>query len=215
MLNLIKQKTLTIGTIGLLSLGSFAASPAHAASIDLSTWNRIGDTSLGPVRLRTGSEDSVAAGNIETTLGLPTGSLNSLNPNISTGATIGSAIFNTIPDVVAGNFFSFVYNYPVNVNNVNARAFVTLGNRIVPLPNRQELGTFNTQILDGDIGSDGSVRAAIGTINFTTGTGISQISEMAVGAAATAVPEPFTVMGSVAAVGLVARMRQRFSKKNN
>lgn len=135
MLNYIKHSFVTVGTTGLLSLGTFAiASPTYAASIDLSSWERIGDatTTTNSATINSGTDNTAFIGggisDIDTFLDVNATDLDALAPDSFTGATKGSAIKTTLTGINAGDVFSFNWSF---VTNDDDKAFVTINNQVI------------------------------------------------------------------------------------
>jgi len=201
MLTSIKQQVLTAT---FFSFGSLViTNPAFAASIDLTTWQQTGDvaTSSGQVTFTTGTYANTDVDDLESFLGVTLGSLsNTLAPTSFVGVTQGSAIENTLSNIQAGSTFSFSWNFTQDGND---SAFVTVGNSVVALSGNSPFSyTFN---------SPGNYTIGIGAVDVDDVIGVSTLTvSNASLQSSQSVPEPITLLGSLAALGFGTAMRRRF-----
>ncbi|WP_017655602.1 PEP-CTERM sorting domain-containing protein [Fortiea contorta] len=202
-----KNSLLTAGTVSLLSFGSLAiANPAHAATLDLTTFQKIGDVTATPTQatLQSGTGSTVlndgGPGSISTFLGVTPAQLDSLAPAGSfAGATAGSAIKKTLI-ANAGDVFSFNWNLS---NNTGDAAFVTINGTVSALTGNSPFSyTF---------GAAGSYLFGIGLVEVDEDFGLSQL--VVSNAQLQPVPEPATMLASFTTLGLGAGMLKRFRKK--
>jgi hypothetical protein len=204
-----KHSVVTAGTVSLLSFGSLAvASPSYAVSLDLSTWNRIGDVTTNPSQaiLNTGGENTTTAPtgggtnplSLEDFLGLaPDKLINDLNPD----AWQGSAIKNTLA-VNAGDIFSFDWNFSSSDDDI---AFVTINNNITALTGSSPFSyTFATA---------GNYNIGIGVVDVLDAFNSSTLTVS--NANLQPVPEPTTILGSLTALGFGTGMLRRSRKKTS
>jgi hypothetical protein len=220
--SLVKRSSRKAVILSLFSLGSLTiASPSFAASLDVGSWTRSGDVSQTPGQAtltnaaRDGSDDINAnpnnivnvSGNpptdpnlgispLETFLGVTQGTL-------GLDATEGSAI-KTALNVMAGDLFTFDSNFISNDVPGRDRAFVTIGNSLIPLTSNSRFSyTFTTA---------GNYNVGIGVVDG--GNNVIRSSRLSVSNAnLEPVPEPLTILGSLTALGFGAGLRQRFRKQ--
>ncbi|AFY32950.1 PEP-CTERM sorting domain-containing protein [Calothrix sp. PCC 7507] len=207
-----KHSLLTAGTFSLLSFGTFAvANPANAASLDLTTWQKIGDVTTTPSQaiLKSGTGNTVVndggAGSISTFLGVSPAQLDNLAPSSIFGATQGSAIKNTF-NANVGDILSFNWNFSTTDTD---SAFVTINGAVTALTGSSPFSyTFNTA---------GSYLFGIGLVDVDDAVGVSQLlvsnAQFNNSAQVQPVPEPATMLGSLTALGFGAGMLKRFRKK--
>ncbi len=143
MSTLVKNSTLTVGVLGLLSSTVLVAVPSQAAVINGSFengptgWERTGTAALltdaagvdptdGSTQAGLTTQSRISTNSLEEFLGLSTGSLNSLGNGLATG---GGAIKQTFT-ATAGDVISFDWNFLTNEATPNASyndfAFVSL-----------------------------------------------------------------------------------------
>ena len=230
-----KLATLTlIAAIALLTDSSIVLADVVNGSFETGSftpgWTTLGDTSvqdgnfgIAPPEgtyqavLQTSQNTTGAtASNLESFLGLTTGTLTNM------GATEGSAIQQTI-FAEAGSTLSFKWNfltdqYPGDPTN-NDFGFFTLSNNLTTLANTE---TPNVQSLYSSFARETEYQSFTYTItatnNYTLGFGVVDVGDTAVNSGLlvddvqiTPVPEPMTILGSFAVVGLTAA----FNKKRN
>jgi hypothetical protein len=204
-----KHSLLTAGTVSLLSFGTLAvANPAKAASVDFTTWQKIGDVTTTPSQatLQSGTGNTVlndgSAGSISTFLGVA--SPFDLDPPGSfAGATAGSAIKNTF-NANVGDVLSFNWNFSTTDTD---SAFVTINGAVTALTGNSPFSyTF---------GAAGSYLFGIGLVDVDDTLGLSQllVTNAQFNSTLQPVPEPTTMLGSLTALGLGAGMLKRFRKK--
>ncbi|MFN6566014.1 PEP-CTERM sorting domain-containing protein [Dendronalium sp. ChiSLP03b] len=204
----IKNSVLTAGTASLLSLGSLAlTSPSYGFSLNLNSWQTIGDVnpiSSTQATLNSGSFYTVptggGAGSLEDFLSLTPGSL---DPATSIfGATQGSAIKQTFTDIKVGDVLRFDYSF---LTNDADSAFVTINNSVIAL-------TASTPFTYS-FTSAGTYNVGIGVVDVDDTIGASKL--IVSNAKLDAVPEPITILGSLTALGFGVSMRRRFGRKNS
>lgn len=202
MLHFIKEKTLNVATVSLLSLASLAiATPSWGVAIDFSSsdWNKIGDSAAptqGQITLKSGTLSTIYIDDLETFLDITPGTLDSqTGSNLTT--TFGSA---TTYSAKAGDSVSFQWNFTQNENDF---AFVKLNNQIQRLDSNSPTfnAIFSTDQLFG-----------IGVVNVgdSIGTSTLQVSN----ANYQPVPEPISIFSSLTACGFGVVIRRRFGKKS-
>ncbi len=207
----IKHSIFTAGTVSLLSFGSLAvASPSYAINLDFSNWNSIGDvsTTSSPRILKTGDGTSDlpqtdgGSGSLEDFLTLSPAYLYT-NYN----AYQGSAIQKTL-SVNSGDVFRFNFNFSPDPNNSDPNytdiAFVTINNQV------SFLGA-GTSTFSKSFNAGGSYNIGIGVADVGDATGQSTLKVS--NASVQPVPEPGTILGTLAALGFGARMVKRFGKQ--
>ncbi|GAB1539886.1 hypothetical protein NUACC21_25540 [Scytonema sp. NUACC21] len=211
--SLLKRSSHKIVAFSLFSLGSFSiASPSFAASLDVGSWARSGDVSqtAGQATLTNasadGSDDVInynvsgnnpsGISNLETFLGVSQGTL-------GLDATEGSAI-QTALNVIAGDTFSFDWNFTTFDTRSIDRAFVTIGNSVFNLDGTS--GRFSRTF-----DTPGTYNIGIGVIDVDDFTNSSRLTLS--NANQEPVPEPLTILGSLTALGFGASLRRRFRKK--
>lgn len=204
----VKNSLLTASTASLLSLGSLAlTSPSYAFSLDLSSWERIGDVS--PVSstqatLNSGTANTVftggGAGSLEGFLGVAAGSLDP-DPDNFIFSTFGSAIKQTFTNINAGDVLRFDYSFATADSD---RAFVTINDSAIALG----AGTPFSYSFE----SAGTYNVGIAVVDVEDAIGSSQL--IVSNAKLNPVPEPITILGSLTALGFGVSMRRRFGRKN-
>lgn len=205
-----KNSIFTAGIASLLSLGNWMlASPSYAITLDLTTWDKIGDVQLiasDQAQASSGTIDTVFTsggdGSLEDFLGIDAGSLNSLAPESLFGATQGSAIKTLLTNVQVGDTFSFNWNLQPGSDSFD-KAFVTINNQIFSLDGDP---LFNYSFL-----AAGDYIVGIGIVDIDDAAGESQLIVRT--AKFQAVPEPLTILGVFTGISCGLVMRFRFSKK--
>ncbi|MBW4615537.1 MAG: PEP-CTERM sorting domain-containing protein [Desmonostoc vinosum HA7617-LM4] len=213
----IKQNINKAIVFSCLSLSSFTiASPAFAASLDLSNWDKSGDVVAVPNQatltnaFADGTDDDVnynVSGNdpdyissLETFLGLDSG-------NLGLDATEGSAIKKAF-NVLAGDVISFDYSFLTYDTSLSDRAFVTISNSVIPLTGNSSFSyTFATA---------GTYNVGIGVIDVIDNIGSSTLSltnASVTNANPQPVPEPLTTLGSILAGGFGVMLKRKYIKK--
>lgn len=207
-----KRSAIYTFVYSLLGISSITyASPASGATVDLSSWDSIGDVvkdfNQGTIT-NAYSDGSDDAGNYNVSGNHPTNVFSLENflefngGSLGLDATEGSA-FKTTLSVLAGDVFSFDYNFSTYDSLNTDRAFVSIGNSIFNLTGSSSFShTFNT---------NGNYKVGIGIIdvNDTVGSSKVELHNLRV----QPVPEPLTILGSVTALGFGVRMRRQFHKK--
>ena len=150
------------------------------------------------------------ASEIETFLGLSTGTLT------NQGATEGSAIKQTIT-ANAGDILSFSWNFLTDQDpdpTYNDLAFFTLNNNLIENTNIPNIPSFSNLAQETGYQSFSYTISSSGT--YTLGFGIVDRGDTAVNSAllidnvqTSAVPEPMTILGSLAALGFAAIFQRR------
>ncbi|MBF2063462.1 MAG: PEP-CTERM sorting domain-containing protein [Calothrix sp. C42_A2020_038] len=221
--SILKSSKTKVLACGALSIGgaSMAASPSFAASVDLSSWNQLGDATTNSSNanltnaFNDGSDDGGTNYNItgispefisvlESGLGLNPGDLGA-------DATEGSAISKLFTGVQAGDVFSFDWVFNTYDNVFSDRAFVRIGNFIQTLA----AGTSGSSNFSYTFASAGDYDISIGVVDvddFTVSSTLD-ISNVQFTPADEAVPEPLTILGTGAAAAIGAVMRRRLGKK--
>jgi hypothetical protein len=208
----IKQKALSAGIFGILSLGSLVStSPTYAAVIDFSTWTTFGDANVttGQATLTTTGANALLTGgglnSLEAALDIPIDSLITDPIDLQNSPTQGVAIKNTFSGINSGDVFSFDLNL---TGDSRDRAFVSIKN----------LTTSVTQIFT-PIGSSfsysfltaGAFDISIGALDVSDYAGQSQ--SVVSNGNLQPVPEPISVISSIVALGCGASLRKRYAKK--
>lgn len=201
--------------VSFLSLSRLTiASPAFAASLDFSIWDKSGDvfSNLTETTLTNafadGSDDAVnynLSGNnptdissLETFLALEPGELGD-------DATEGSAI-KTALNILAGDVFSFDYSF-LNYDTVKSdRAIVTIDGSVIPLTGSSPFSyTFATSgIYDIGIG--------VIDVNDVVNSSILSLTNASL-TNPQSVPEPLTTLGSILAGSFGVMLKRKDSKK--
>ncbi|MEC4813125.1 MAG: PEP-CTERM sorting domain-containing protein [Scytonema sp. PMC 1069.18] len=222
--SLLKRSSRKVVTFGLFGLGSVTiASPAFAASIDLSNFQTSGDVgnvtpdqatitnavsssnpqypddfdgSGNPVNYNVSGSEPTYISDLETFLGVSQGAL-------GLDATEGSAIRTANPiSFLAGDTFSFDFDFVTNDDPGSDFAFVTIGSSILSATGSRFEYIFPTA---------GSFNIGIGVID---GNDTARSSQLVVrNADVKPVPEPLTIMGSLTAIGMGVRLRQRLRQR--
>ncbi|WGV28053.1 PEP-CTERM sorting domain-containing protein [Halotia branconii] len=210
MLISLKHSILNTGTVSLLSLSSLAlANPSYAVSIDLTSWNKIGD--VNPITsdqatLNSGTLNTVAtgggAGSLEEFLGVSAGSLDP-DPDNFVFSTFGSAIKTTFAGIQAGDVFNFEWSFSTSDPD---SAFVTINNLVIPL-------AASGKVFKYPFTKAGNYSVGIGIVDVNDAIGGSQFTVS--NANLKPVPEPLTILGSLTALSFGVAMRSRFGKKNS
>ncbi len=225
--SLVKRSSRKAVVFSLFGLSSFAvASPSFAASVNLSNFTSSGD--VGNVTPSQATLTNAFPGGGDDTLnGIPNNpnnivNVSGVNPTdigdletflgVSQGflgldATEGSAIRTSTPlSFLAGDVFSFDYNFVTNDNPGFDRAFVTIGS----LPRfdlLQGSGSFNytfTTASNSNIG----IGVVDGNRDFTRSSRLSVAN-----ANIQPVPEPLTILGSGIAAGFGVVLKRKQAKK--
>ncbi|AFZ26554.1 PEP-CTERM putative exosortase interaction domain-containing protein [Cylindrospermum stagnale PCC 7417] len=198
----IKHSFFTIGTASLLSLGTLTlANPSYAVTLDLTTWNTIGDATLNSptqATINSGTETvdtGGGTGSLEEFLSIPNNAIVNAIPN----AVFGSAIQQTYA-VNSGDVFSFNYNFSTTDSDV---AFVTINNIITTLTASSPFSYSFTNAGNYNIG--------IGVVDVDDSIGQSTL--VVTNADIQSVPEPTTMLGLFTGLGFGAAMRRRFRKQ--
>jgi hypothetical protein len=205
MLTSIKHSVFTVGTASLLSLGTLTlASPTYAISLDLSTWDSIGDVTNSPTTLNSGTNSTVSTGggvgSLDGFLDITPGSLDSLAPGSNFGSPFGSAIKKTFTSINAGDIFSF--NWDFSTNDIDS-AFVTINNSVIALTGSYSFSyNFTTA---------GIYNIGIGVVDVDDAFGKSTLTVS--NANLQAVPEPGTMLGLLTGMSGGVGMLRRFGKK--
>ncbi len=206
----LKHSILTTGTVSLLSLSSLAfATPSYAVSLDLTSWNTIGDVNpitSGQVTLNSGTVNTVStgggAGSLEEFLTVPAGSLDP-DPDNFIFSTFGSAIKTTFTGVQTGDVFGF--NWDFSTSDADS-VFVTINNSVIPL-------AASGKVFKYSFTNAGNYNVGIGIVDVNDSIGGSQFTVS--NANFEPVPEPLTILGSLTAFSFGIVMRRRFGKKNS
>jgi hypothetical protein len=211
----IKQKALTVGAFSLLSLGSLAlsASSTYAASIDFSSWTKIGDvtSTAGQATITTAGNNALqtggGTGSLEAALNIANNSLVT-NPNdLANSPTQGSAIRNSslFSNIKPGDVLSFNSNLALNGSD---RAFVTITNTAT---SATQIFTPAASSFSYTFPTAGAYDVSIGALDV--GDSIGQSQSVASNGNLQAVPEPISVISSIVALSCGASLRKRFGKK--
>lgn len=205
--------------LSLFSLSGFTiVSPSFAASLDLSNWDKSGDTIAVPGQAtltnafsdgsddasnyNVSSNDPTYIDSLETFLGLKSGDL-------GLDATEGSAIKKAF-NVLAGDIISFDYSFLTYDTFKGDRAFVTVSNSVIPLTGSSPFSyTFATA---------GTYNVGIGVIDVIDNIGSSTLSvtnALVTNANPQPVPEPITTLGSILAGGFGVMLKRKHIKKLN
>ncbi|AFZ22772.1 PEP-CTERM putative exosortase interaction domain-containing protein [Cylindrospermum stagnale PCC 7417] len=198
----IKHSFFTVGTGSLLSLGTLTiANPSYAVTLDLTTWNKIGDATLNSptqATINSGTEPTVntggGSGSLEEFLSIPNNAIVDAIPN----AVFGSAIQKTYA-VNSGDVFSFNYTFSPSDSDV---AFVTINNIITTLTASSPFSYSFTNAGNYNIG--------IGVVDVNDSIGPSTLT--VTNADLQSVPEPTTMLGLLTGLGFGAAMKRRFRK---
>jgi hypothetical protein len=207
-INLLKQSAQQLGLVSIAAIGSLAlAHPAQAASLNLATWNKLGDVQSTASQanltnaFNDGADDAInrnLSGNssllidaLENSLSLPSG-------RIGTDAYEGSAIQTTLNGVMAGDKFSFNWDFQSFDSTYIDRAFVTINNTLFNLT--------GTNPFSYTFSGAGNYRIAIGIVDVddTIGSSILTVKN----ADLTAVPTPALLPGLIA-LGLRSGLKRR------
>jgi hypothetical protein len=220
--------TQTIAATGAALTFAMLPSAAQAASLDLSTWSKFGDVRATSAQAQLtnsvnpdtglGNDDFVGPGaptpinrNIsginplflatepfEGALTLPSGAL-------GLDAIEGSAI-QTVLNVVAGDRFSFNWNFATFDSRNYDRAFIAINNVLNPKASNTAITLTGSSAFSRIFNEAGSYRVAIGLVD---GTDVSESSILTVNNAnLTAVPTPALLPGLMA-LGLRVAKRRR------
>jgi hypothetical protein len=207
----VKQSTMKVGAFSLIGIaGVFYTIPSQAVVInlnDFSGWEKIGDVSVndGTASLTTGATSDT---DIEQFLGLASESLDNFN-NIN--ATFGSAIKQTIT-VNAGDSIDFNWSFKTtDYLPFNDFSFYTIGSSIYKLADVSSVGNYGQKesTTSFSVQSPGTYTIGFGVINAGD-NGVS--SNLNVG---TPVPEPLTILGSLAAGGVGAALRRKYKQQKD
>jgi hypothetical protein len=210
---LIKRRIFQAMIFSCLGWSSFTiASPAFAASIDFSTWDKSGDVLTNPNQasltnaLADGSDDTAnynISGNdpdyissLETFLGLNPGEL-------GLDATEGSAV-KTALNVLAGDVINFNYSLLTYDNLSSDRAFVSISNSVIPLTGSSSFSyTFATSGIY-------NIGIGITDVNDNVGSSILSLTNASLtNANPQPVSEPFTTFGSILVGGLGVILKRK------
>jgi hypothetical protein len=206
-INLLKQSAQQLSLVSIAAGGLALAQPAQAARLNLATWNKFGDVQSTAAQanltnaFNDGADDAInrnLSGNsplsidpLENNLSLPLGT-------IGTDATEGSAIQTILTGVMAGDKFSFNWNFqPSGTPNID-RAFVTINNTLFNLTGTNPFSYTFT--------GAGNYRVAIGIVDVGDATGSSKLTVN--NADLTAVPTPVLLPGLIA-LGLRSGIKRR------
>lgn len=202
----IKHSFFTVGTTSLLSFGTLTiANPSYAVTLDLTTWNTIGDAALNSSTqgtINSGTEPTVTtgggSGSLEQFLTIPSNSIVDAIPN----AVFGSAIKKTYA-VNSGDVFSFNYTFSTPDSDV---AFMTINNIIATLTASSPFSYSFT--------SAGNYNIGIGVVDVNDSIGQSTliVTNANIQAGTESVPEPTTMLGLFTGLGFGAAMKRRFRK---
>jgi hypothetical protein len=206
-INLLKQSAQQLSLVSIAAGGLALAQPAQAASLNLATWNKFGDVQSTSAQanltnaFNDGADDAInrnLSGNsplsidpLENSLSLPLGT-------IGTDATEGSAIQTILTGVMAGDKFSFNWNFQTFDSTYIDRAFVTIDDTLFNLTGPNPFSYTFT--------GAGNYRIAIGVVDVddTTGSSILTVNN----ADLTAVPTPALLPGLIA-LGLRSGLKRR------
>jgi hypothetical protein len=174
--NLVNQLPLAASATGIMLVSSLAASiPAQAASLDLSTWTIYGDAVVSPNSatitnalvdgtdddgsiLNVSGSDPLDVGTLETSLGLPPGTL-------GFDAQEGSAIGTLLSSINAGDVFSFSWNFSV-LDSFDL-GFVTIDDVATPGLDLPVFTLTGTSPFSYTFAAAGNYRIAIGVVDQT------------------------------------------------
>ena len=198
-----KTPLTTLGFALASSLGAIAFStPAYSISVDLGTFEAIGDVSNGNTVIKSGTDNTADVDSLESFLGFTQGSFDSVIPN----STYGSAIKQTL-SFNTGDKFSF--NWTFNREDVkNDQAFVAIGNAIAVL----STGSPYSYIF----ANSGNYQVAMGVLDVNDSTGVSTLNLS--NAQIQAVPwetDALPVVGSTLLFGIGIWKKYKSSNSNN
>lgn len=219
-MSLIKQ-TFTAAAI-VVSLGTLAAKPSQAVSIDFSSWNSTGNVSNvgnGQVNLET-SNGTLGNRPLQSFVGV-----NPTDLDIGGEAFQGSVVTNNIT-VAAGDKLNFSYNFLTDETTTQAPftplndfAFVSIDGAV------QKLADFNDAInastsFDSETGLTNFSRTFANAGTFQVGLGVVGVDDFnnpsalqITNAEIEPVPEPLTILGTLVAGGFGTMFRRKRSKK--
>ncbi|MGI8499871.1 MAG: PEP-CTERM sorting domain-containing protein [Hassallia sp.] len=223
--SLVKRSSRKAVVFSLFGLSSFAvASPSFAASVNLSNFTSSGDVgNVTPSQatltnaIRGGGDDVINPNNIvnvsgvepteigalETFLGVSQGFLGN---DPGSNATQGSAIRTSTPlSFLAGDAFSFDYNFVTNDTPGFDRAFVTIGS----LPRFDLLQGSNSFNYTFTTASNSNIGIGVVDVNDTVVSSRLSVANANI----QPVPEPLTILGSGIAAGFGVMLKRKQAKK--
>lgn len=182
--NLVNNLTLATSATAVMLASSLAASvPAQAASLDLSTWTIYGDAVLSPnsatitnaladgtdddINLNVSGSDPLDVDTLETSLGLPPGTL-------GFDAQEGSAIGTLLSSINAGDVFSFDWSF--NDFDVLDFGFVTIDDTSTTGLDLPVFNLTGSTPFSYTFAAGGNYRIAIGVIDQTDFIGSSVLN---------------------------------------
>jgi hypothetical protein len=190
------------------ALSFLAVAPAQAFSISLSSFSLLGNASsdASNIYLTTGAEDT---SQVETFLGLTPGSIGSnfssptggsaakINLSVLAGDTFDANWFFQAGDYMPYNDFSFFSVSPTTLN--------TLADVSMVGDYGSGSGSFTYTFV-----TPGTYQVGFAVFNSLDSSFNSSLT--LTGIASTAVPEPLTILGSIAAAGFVASFERKLAK---
>ncbi len=219
--SLVKRSSRKAVVLSVFGLSSFTvASPSFAASVNLSNFTSRGDVgNVTPSQAtltnaaRNGSNDITNPNNIINVSGVdPTGTgalegfLGVSQGFLGLDATEGSAIRTSTPlSFLAGDVFSFDYNFVTNDDPGNDRAFVTIGS----LPRFDLLGGSGSFNYTFTTASNSNIGIGVVDVNDTVTSSRLSVSNANI----QPVPEPLTILGSGIAAGFGMVLKRKQAKK--
>jgi len=213
----VKRSTMKAGAFSLIGVASVVGvSPSQAAVVngdfetgDFTAWETIGDTSVsnGQAFL---SSNGIDKTNLQTFLGLNPESLDALN-NIN--VTIGSAIKQTVT-VNTGDILTFDWVFKAeDYLPFDDFSFYTIGSSIYKLADVSTVGDYGQKesTTSFSVQSPGTYTIGFGVVNALD-FGLSsnlKIDNVKV----KPVPEPLTILGSLAAGSFGVALRRKYNKQ--
>lgn len=216
--SLVKRSSRKAVVFSVFGLSSFTvASPSFAASVNLSNFTSSGDVgNVTPSQvtltnaLSDGSDDISNPNNIVNVSGVEPTGIGALETFLSVSqgflgldATEGSAIRTSTPlSFLAGDIFSFDYNFVTNDNPGNDRAFVTIDS----LPRFDLVGSSGSFNYTFTTASNSNIGIGVvdGNNDFTVSSRLSVRN-----ANIQPVPEPLTILGSAIAAGFGVMLKRK------
>jgi hypothetical protein len=207
-INFLKQSAQQIGLVSLAAIGGLVlAQPAQAASLNLTTWDKVGDVQS------TAAQANLTNANSDGLDDTPNRNLSSINPleidalenalvlplgTLGLDAYEGSAIKTIFNNVKVGDRLSFNWSFQTFDTLNMDRAFVTINDTLFNLTGTNPFSYTFT--------GAGNYRIAIGVVDVddTTGSSILTVNN----ADLTAVPTPALLPGLIA-LGLRSGLKRR------